>query len=350
MPNLIEIDSSIRKLNRLFSFIVIPVLGMLLPNLAGIITNEAYNWWQLALSYVYFIAIALLIWKGNLVFFLMIRKRYEQQSMSYFRMVAWFGLVNILYSAIITIIFLLTWGILSNEGRYDLRPLMITGTAIIISAILINSIYELVLLRKEMEETVMKFKTMEIAKMHAELEALKAQIDPHFIFNSLNTLSYLITYKPETAKFYNETLAKVYRYILSNKDRNLVLLKEELEFISNYFYLVKIRFDDAVNMIVDVPEANAETFLITPISLQMLVENAIKHNYFSKKNPLTIHVNMQSCFVGVANRIQRKNFEPASGGIGLQNLQERYQLIMKKNIIIHRENGKFLVQVPILKV
>jgi sensor histidine kinase YesM len=348
MPNLIEIEMSVRKLNRLFSFIIIPVLGMLLPNLAGIITNNVYTWWQLAISYLYFVSIALLIWKGNVTFFRMIRKRYEQETLAYSRMISWFTMVNILYTAIITIIFLSTWQTLSNEGRYDWRPLLITGTAVITSAIIINSIYELVLLRKEMEKTIIKFKRMEIAKVQAELGALKAQIDPHFIFNSLNTLSYLIINKPETAKFYNETLAKVYRYILMNKDNDLVFLKDELEFISNYFYLVKIRFGDAVKMIVEIPESNAENFLITPISLQMLIENAIKHNECSRRTPLVITINIQSSFVSVRNRIKRKHFQGSSSGIGLKNLEERYQLIMKKNIIVQRSQQEFLVKIPIL--
>ena len=207
----------------------------------------------------------------------------------------------------------------------------------------------MVLARKEMQEAIINFKRMEIAKMQAELEALKVQIDPHFIFNSLNTLSYLITSKPKTAKFYNETLAKVYRYILLNKDKDFVFLKDELEFIGNYFYLIKIRFEEAVNMIVEIPEANGEKFLITPVSLQMLIENAIKHNYFSNRNPLIIRINIQSYFVAVRNRIKKKDFQTTSPGIGLKNLKERYRHIMKKNIIIHRDNEEFLVKVPILK-
>src|SRR6476620_10847125 len=121
------------------------------------------------------------------------------------------------------------------------------------------------------------------------------------MFNSLNTLSYLISSKPDTAKTYNDTLAKVYRYILVYKDQNLVFLKEELEFVSNYFYLINIRYEQAVKLLIEIPEVKAENFLVIPASLQILIENAIKHNDFSKKEPLVININIQAGHVTVKN-------------------------------------------------
>ena len=122
---------------------------------------------------------------------------------------------------------------------------------------------------------------MERAKAEAELEALKNQIDPHFIFNSLNTLSHLIEEKPVKAKQFNDNLADVYRYILQNKARDLVLLREEMVFLENYFSLLKIRFEKAVQMKIIVDESEMDQYLVPPISLQILAENAIKHNEFS---------------------------------------------------------------------
>jgi sensor histidine kinase YesM len=349
MTNLILIEASREKLNRFFAFVVIPLLGVLLPNLSGLISNDRYPGWQLLLSYAYFVLTAYMIWKGNLMLYQSIRKKYETRVTGYFKMLFSYFLVNLLFSAAISVACLLLWQLFSQEVKFQWMPVIYTTSAVLICVTLINNVYEIVLLRKEMEETIIKFKRMEIAKMHAELEALKAQIDPHFIFNSLNTLSYLITNKPETAKYYNDTLARVYRYILSNKDNDLVFLKDELEFITNYFYLIKIRFEDGVNMIIEIPDVKAENYLITPISLQMLIENAIKHNYFSANAPLVIRINIQSNFVQVRNKIRKKEFQSSTSGIGLKNLKERYQLITKKDIHIYKENDEFIVKVPILK-
>jgi sensor histidine kinase YesM len=128
-----------------------------------------------------------------------------------------------------------------------------------------------------------------------------------------------------------------------------VFLKEELEFISNYFYLNKIRFEDAVHMIIEIPDVKAEDYLITPISLQMLIENAIKHNFFSSMSPLVIRISMEGNLITVMNKVRKKHFKSSSPGIGLKNLKDRYQLIMKKEINIYTDKDEFIVKVPILK-
>ena len=109
-----------------------------------------------------------------------------------------------------------------------------------------------------------------------------------FIFNSLNTLSYLIGKNQQDARLYTDTLARVYRYILSSKERDLVFLKEEIEFMSNYFYLLKIRFSHSITMEIEMADLDTDNFLITPISLQILIENAVKHNEFSELKKLFI--------------------------------------------------------------
>lgn len=220
---------------------------------------------------------------------------------------------------------------------------------IIIVASFITNLYEIIYLNKEREYNLTRAEQLNIAKAQAELEALKNQIDPHFIFNSLNTLSFLITRDPQNARLYNDTLAKVYRYILGNKEKDLVLLREEVEFISNYFYLLKIRFSEAVNMEIEITDLAAEDFLIPPISMQALVENAIKHNDFTDINPLTINVSVSSNFVVIRNAIKPKNYAPPTSKIGLNNLDNRYKLITKRNIIIENNFKFFTVKLPILK-
>jgi LytS/YehU family sensor histidine kinase len=128
-----------------------------------------------------------------------------------------------------------------------------------------------------------------------------------------------------------------------------VLLKEEIEFISNYFYLIKIRFSEAVNMMIEINDLAAEDFLIPPISMQALVENAIKHNEFNDKVPLGINVSVSSNYVVVKNVVNPKSYAVPTSGIGLTNLDNRYKLITKRNIIIENNFKMFSVKLPILK-
>jgi len=258
-------------------------------------------------------------------------------------------LVNIVYSGAISTLLLHVWKTFSRETYPDNSPILNTTLLIIIAACFITNIYEIIFLNQEREYNRSRVEQLNIAKAQAELEALKSQIDPHFIFNSLNTLSFLITRDPQNARLYNDTLAKVYRYILSNKEKDLVLLREEVEFISNYLYLLKIRFGDALSMIIEITDLSSEDFLIPPISLQALVENAIKHNEFNDKIPLVINVSISSNYVIVRNVINPRSYAAPTSRIGLGNLDNRYKLITKRNIIIENNFKSFTVKLPIIK-
>jgi LytS/YehU family sensor histidine kinase len=191
---------------------------------------------------------------------------------------------------------------------------------------------------------------LERARAEAELEALKNQIDPHFIFNSLNTLSHLIENSPVKARLFNDTLADVYRYILLNKARDLVLLGEELAFLQSYFLLLQIRFEKAVRLDTNIDSHVLDEYLIPPISLQVLVENAIKHNEFSEADPLVIGIEMREDELVIHNHIHRKVLRKASSKIGLHNLGERYRLTTNKEIVVQEEEKDFTVSLPILKI
>jgi two-component system, LytTR family, sensor kinase len=338
-----------KRLNRTFSYVVVPILGIAIPNLAGVISNKLYSAWELLLSYAFFIAVAILIWKGNVRLLYYIRKYNVELYDDYFRIVITYLVTNILYSFFVSTIALYGWNWLSRERGLSHASIFLASVFVVISIVFINNLFEIILLRKEMEYNRMRAQKMEVAKVEAELEALKSQIDPHFIFNSLNTLSYLITREPASAKLYNDTLAKVYRYILSNKEKDLVLLKEELEFISNYFYLLKIRFSEAVNMVIEILDLNSEDYLIPPISLQTLVENAIKHNEFSEVHPLDIKIAISSNYVVIRNPVRPKEISSPSNKIGLNNLDNRYKLITRRNIVIENNFKFFTVRLPILK-
>jgi len=335
--------------DRMVKLIGIPALGLLIPNLTGLISNSLYTATELVACYLFFITVAFLVWEGNVRLMYFIRARYPWSKKTYYKIIVSLFFANIVYSGLVSAVLLNLWHYCSHEIRPGNESVLKSVLVIIIAACFITNIYEILFLNREKEDTETRVEQLNVAKAQAELEALKNQIDPHFIFNSLNTLSFLITRDPKSARLYNDTLARVYRYILSNKERDLVLLREETEFISNYFYLLKIRFADAISMTIEINDLSAENYLIPPISLQALVENAIKHNEFSEKKPLAINVSIHSDYVIVKNDLNRRNGAQPGSKIGLSNLDNRYKLLTKRNIIVENNFESFTVKLPIIR-
>jgi two-component system LytT family sensor kinase len=177
-------------------------------------------------------------------------------------------------------------------------------------------------------------------------ETLKNQINPHFLFNSLNTLSSLISTRPETAERFISRLSSIYRYILENSQKNKVPLQSELAFISDYFDLHRVRDEEKITLKVDAPDA--DKYSILPVSLQILIENAIKHNKATRENPLEISIFIEGHMIVVKNNLQRMATQIRSTGIGLKNLSERVRLISGKEMIIDEISGYFIVKLPLL--
>lgn len=173
---------------------------------------------------------------------------------------------------------------------------------------------------------------------------LKSQVNPHFLFNSLNTLSEIVYEDAIIADKYIQKLSKIYRYLLNNEEADLISLNEEIEFVQHYFELQKARDNDAILLEIDLP--NADKFHVVPVSLQILVENALKHNSRSEKTPMKIQINRTDDYIVVSNNIQRKNIMVSSSRTGLINLKERVNLILKRELVIQEENNQFIVKLP----
>jgi sensor histidine kinase YesM len=178
-------------------------------------------------------------------------------------------------------------------------------------------------------------------------ETLKNQVNPHFLFNSLNTLSALITSKPDTAEKFITGLSSIYRYILENSRKDKVPLNSELTFIKDYFDLQKVRDEEKIVLKKETPETT--DFMILPVSLQILVENAFKHNMATRENPLTISIYIDNQYIVVKNNLQKMPTQLKSSGIGLNNLAERTRLITGRDIIIEESDKYFTVKVPLIK-
>jgi len=180
-----------------------------------------------------------------------------------------------------------------------------------------------------------------------ELEVLKQQIDPHFIFNSFNTLAFLIDQDKDKAKQFSGKLANVHRYILFNSNVNLVSLADEIGFSKDYAYLQEVRHSQEVQIQFD-PIDDADNIFILPVSIQVLIENAIKHNTFSETQPLKILIRCENHHIVVENNRYAKNYDIPSSKIGLNNLRDRCRLILGKDLQVEKSEALFRVAVPLL--
>jgi hypothetical protein len=181
----------------------------------------------------------------------------------------------------------------------------------------------------------------------AKFDALKNQLDPHFLFNSLNVLTSLIEENPENAQKFTTSLSKVYRYVLEQKNKELVSVDEELEFAKTYMSLLKMRFEDSI--VFDMPEkaSNPESKVV-PLSLQLLLENAVKHNMVTSSKPLHIKIYEEEGNLVVENNLQPKQIVKKSSGVGLENIKQRYNLLSNKRVNINQQTNSFAVAIPML--
>jgi hypothetical protein len=176
-------------------------------------------------------------------------------------------------------------------------------------------------------------------------ETLKNQVNPHFLFNSLNTLSSLIPTHPGKAEAFTLKLSGIYRYILENRDVETVALEEELRFVNDYYFLQKIRDEEKIELTVQIENPDCR---ILPISLQLLVENAFKHNVATYEKPLMVFIIQKGNWVEVRNNLQRKSRLIDTPGLGLKNLEERVKLNLGKSIEIKEEDNCFMVRMPLI--
>ena len=182
---------------------------------------------------------------------------------------------------------------------------------------------------------------------NAQFESLKNQLDPHFLFNSLNVLSSLIDENPGQAQRFTASMSKIYRYVLEQKDKELVTVEEELNFAKTYCDLLKTRFEDSVSFDFKVNEKDLRSYVV-PLSLQLLLENCIKHNFATSAKPLHIKIYSENGNLLIENNLQQREQVKESAGIGLSNIVQRYSLLTKQNVFIEKSATFFKVKIPIL--
>lgn len=199
-----------------------------------------------------------------------------------------------------------------------------------------------------------RFKDYQIKETHqekqqitAQFESLKNQLDPHFLFNSLNVLNGLIEESPKKASMFTTDLSKIYRYVLEQKDKSLVSLQDELAFSKAYLNLLSLRFEDGIQIDLHISEEENKGFIL-PLSLQLLIENVIKHNVISLKKPLFLKIYRNADYLYVENNLQKKKVLNGNSGIGLKNIQDRYGILSSLPVHIQESDTVFSVGLPIM--
>ncbi len=202
---------------------------------------------------------------------------------------------------------------------------------------------------EKLAETHMQLVNLQKENLQSQFDVLRQQVNPHFLFNSLNVLTSLIKIEPDLAEQFSEHLSKVYRYVLENKDNELVSLSTELKFLDAYIFLLNIRFVDKIKVNISIPDNKLNNKLI-PLAMQLLIENAIKHNIMSKSAPLVIDIFIdKNNFLNIINNLQERPTHIVSTGVGLKNIENRYLLLNNTKPVFEKTETQFVAKVPLVE-
>ncbi|MDH6307647.1 two-component system LytT family sensor kinase [Dysgonomonas sp. PFB1-18] len=257
--------------------------------------------------------------------------------------------IRVLTDLVITSLFVIAFAII---GNYILSPLNIFDyiTRLALSLIVWNTIMvlliEIFFYNQRQADTEKRLAIAEKEKIQYQYETLKAQVNPHFLFNSLNVLSSLAYESPDKTNLFAKKMSGVYRYLLLTNDKPIVTLKEELSFLESYIFLEQVRFEDALHIEIIKDDNSSLNKYIIPVSLQLIAENAIKHNITTKDSPLTIRFHITSENIIISNNLQLRS-SVDKGGVGLSNLQKQYSL-HNKIIDITQSDTEFIVKIPFI--
>ena len=276
-------------------------------------------------------------------------KRYSWETQTQKRL--WFGAIG---SVVVTVMAfgLVRWFVeviiygmtfenfVANERVYYY---VIALTITLVVSLFIHAFY----FYKALQDSKIKEQKIIAGTASAKFDALKNQLDPHFLFNSLNVLTSLIEEDPQQAQRFTTALSKVYRYVLEQKNKDLVPVNEELDFARTYIKLLTMRFEDSIEF--DIPETcSIQDARIVPLSLQLLLENAVKHNVITSEKPLRIRVFEEDGCLVVTNNLQEKQVVKRSSGVGLRNIQQRYSILSNRKVSINKTASEFSVKLPML--
>lgn len=297
--------------------------------------------------------ITTVIWLGNRYLMIRYRTRYphfkdvrKRLLMQSLAMLAFTFISNNLLG------YLLDDYCLMREEQYGIGRtlgdiLLNSNSASLFSTLTIVAIYESVYFMRELQRSIEEKEALKREQLDAQLSALRTQVNPHFLFNNLNTLCSIIPEDPKLATNFVQQLSTVYRHILEVKDETSIPLEDELRVLKAYAFLLQTRFGKNLEIDFSVSPQKLQ-HRIVPLSLQLLMENAIKHNIVSTDKPLKIEVFTHNGSLVVKNRLQKKNQLLESTGIGLNNIRNRYQLLGNQEVQVQQDEQSFTVSIPLL--
>lgn len=213
----------------------------------------------------------------------------------------------------------------------------------------LNTLHIIFLYMQKLEQSHQELETYKRISSQAQLQSLRNQVNPHFLFNNLSVLTALISHDANASVEFVKQFSNVYRYILKSDEKELILLREEIDFIQSYLYLLKTRFDSGLSIDITIPESSLSCYIL-PVSLQMLVENAVKHNIISKSKPLHIEIlSTDNQSITVRNNLQRKKIsDEQSTQLGLTNIARRYDFLGHQGVSIEERDHYFSVTIPLI--
>lgn len=336
--------------DRLVMLITIPVLSFIIPIvfMGCRFDRFPYFTWD---RYLTTLIITTLLWIGDRWIMIWSRSKYpafkDVRKRVFFQSITMFIFTvignNLLGYLMDDVIFKS-----SHLSHFSSDILIVSNSAAIFCTIMIIAIYESVYFMNELRDSIEEKENLKRENLNAQLSALKTQVNPHFLFNNLNTLSAVIPEDPELAVEFVQQMSKVYRHILEVKDESSILLKEELDVLKAYGFLLKTRFGKNLDIDINVPDEKLKQRIV-PFSLQLLMENAIKHNIVSSEKPLRISVFAENGHLIVSNNLQMKNQVNESTGIGLDNIRNRYKLLGDKEVKVTENGDNFTVSIPLLE-
>jgi len=321
------------------------VTGIAFPFIFFGETIEKFMRWPI-INAVIGISIASILLIGNMaIFYRFKRKEGHDGRTEIFKRVFYHILYTVGIGALVNSILI---GIGLNT--FSLQSFLVSSIGYLLLSALFIGIYEAAYYMTALGKSLKMQEQLKRQNVESQLEILKNQVKPHFLFNSLNTLTSLIPEEPDLAVDYVQKLSKVYRYILEIKDKKLIPLQEELDCIKAYLFMLKIRFGE--NLQTKIDEAGLDfNDHIVPLSLQLLVENAVKHNIISNKKPLLIKIHKGgNDSLMVSNNLQKKDQIMPSTGTGLANIKSRYEILSKKEVEVIVTENDFTVALPLVQV
>lgn len=280
-------------------------------------------------------------------------KRYPQKNSIAYRFLLPFVLSFAMSDAVVMLCYIpfkLYQIAQSNGGdSFHATYILTTSLQVLFLVWAANAINQVIFLMQKWQEEAVRAEQLEREKTQAVLSSLKHQISPHFLFNNFNTLYSLIEEGSDQAGDFLLKLSALYRTILQNQEE-VIPLREELRAFQDYLYLLKTRFQDDIQMDFQLQEVDEEEWYLPPLSLQTLLENAIKHNHFDEDHPLSLQLKQTGQWITLSNSLYPHQTKQASGyGIGLENIKSRYRLLSDQRVEVRQQGDSFAVSLPLLR-